>query len=535
MSPVAMSIAISAFCRGSRRDEALKLLQPSAGRRSGPDIVCFTAALTPSGGDTEEGGSWELAVGLLGLLEGQGLRPDTNFCGASVAACELGRAWRQALFFLRDLKLRRLRPGQQVLSSCASTCEKARMWELSLQLLLEAEQQGAPAAVREDGDLVFSLNAGLAACQVGGRWERALLLMKGLSGRLGLRVDGVSLGACTSACEKASHWPRALELLKQWPLRSLGLPDVVPCSAALASLQKQMIWQTCLKVLADMQQLGPRPNALAYSLAATACLTSGRSGPLPRLLRSLEVDELQIGGEVVVPQGSGSQGASGGTWLPVLALEVLEVHGAAGDAAVAALRRAVARSGVQALLLERKQKAPANSLQLTSAVQHAALPGLGSRMTGELLQQLGLLGLAGSWLPRDRRAARSAASPLLSRSSQSAREEPAAGDLAATISMVGYNSSTLSSSDPAAGNNTKNNNKDKNNNKKDNNTDNDNNDNDNSHPLTAWRWRSFGQAQSHLSSGLQRRWLPAVFSQHDRTSHAERVALLQVLAEGKAL
>ncbi|CAE8623681.1 unnamed protein product [Polarella glacialis] len=121
------------------------------------------------------------------------------------------------------------------------------------------------------------------------------------------------------ACELAGRWPRALALLRQ--LRQLGFePGVVTFSSAIGSLAGHSdLWGMALGLLHDMQILSVTPNSMTYS----SCLGSLQGSAACwrwslQLLRSLT-------GRALRPHASGLEAAAlsaaaAGHWAEALAL-----------------------------------------------------------------------------------------------------------------------------------------------------------------------------------------------------------------------
>eukprot|EP00975_Prorocentrum_lima_P018233 3842799-Prorocentrum_lima.AAC.1 len=56
---------------------------------------------------------------------------------------------------------------------------------------------------------VISYSAGISACEKGGEWEKALLLLAKMEGAK-VEADVVSYSAVISACEKGGEWKKAI-------------------------------------------------------------------------------------------------------------------------------------------------------------------------------------------------------------------------------------------------------------------------------------------------------------------------------------
>ena len=108
---------------------------------------------------------------------------------------------------------------------------------------------------------MFSFSAAISACEKGGQWERALLLLDEMR-RCGVKQDIFGFSAAISACAKGGQWERALSLLN------------------------------------EMRESGVEPNEFSYSSAIQACARAGQADVAMRLFEALEVAEA-VNAEVV--------------------------------------------------------------------------------------------------------------------------------------------------------------------------------------------------------------------------------------------
>ncbi|CAE7211461.1 EMB2654 [Symbiodinium microadriaticum] len=130
--------------------------------------IAATAAPVPE--------AWARAWSLLALVGSQGILLDTLALNAGVA---LPR-WRRAAVLLAAFPAYQLRPNSSTLATVLSSLADRALWEVALGLL------AAPSASE-----TAPINAGIAACDRGGAWQKAL----GLLTKRGLRRDEFGFGS----------------------------------------------------------------------------------------------------------------------------------------------------------------------------------------------------------------------------------------------------------------------------------------------------------------------------------------------------
>ena len=78
------------------------------------------------------------------------------------------------------------------------------------------------------------------------------------------------------ACEKGGEWQMALLLLSEMPLESL-LPNVFSFSAAISACEKGSRWQMALLLLSEMPSARVAPDRVSLNAAISACEKLGSS------------------------------------------------------------------------------------------------------------------------------------------------------------------------------------------------------------------------------------------------------------------
>ncbi|CAE7839554.1 unnamed protein product [Symbiodinium sp. CCMP2592] len=203
--------------------------------------------------------AWAHAWSLLALMGSQGILLDTLALNAAVT---LPR-WQRAAVLVAAFPAHQLRPNSSTLATVLSSLADRALWEVALGLLAaRSASETAP------------INAGIAACDRGGAWQKAL----GLLTKRGLRRDEVGFGAAQSAVGKSGDWAGALSLLSEGRLFSLRVTEV-SLAAALASSQK--VW----KAAVSLQGWAVRRMLEVAELARLALLAStGAAGIWTRSL-----------------------------------------------------------------------------------------------------------------------------------------------------------------------------------------------------------------------------------------------------------
>ncbi|CAE6965104.1 unnamed protein product [Symbiodinium sp. CCMP2592] len=167
--------------------------------------------------------------------------------------------------WLRRMRGLSLTPGG-TFSAAISACDKARQWPAALALLREAIQRSVAQG--------YCYNAAISACEKGGQWITALELFREMRAA-DLEVDAFSFAAAASACEKGAAWPASLQLHQL--LFQVGVqPNVVSFGTALAAAAAAP-WPTALELLSEMRHCRVTPNIISYNAVVHAC-EQGASG-----------------------------------------------------------------------------------------------------------------------------------------------------------------------------------------------------------------------------------------------------------------
>ncbi|CAJ1327560.1 unnamed protein product [Effrenium voratum] len=264
------SAAVSACARASAWPAAMGLICDAG---TEPDLIAVTSALTAC----QKASRWQEALALQAEAQRRALQLDIVALNSVISSCGKGSAWAAALALLQFADSQRLKPGLVTWSSAVSACERGQQWQRALRLFAQAKEQGVDAIL---------LGAAISACEKGRQWQVALGLLRAAPA-WGCRADTVAVNAALSACGKSSEWQKALELLRA--------PDAVSFDAALDAVALASEWPKVLVLLQDMEQHGFRRSEFSY-VSSLSALSSSRQWQRAMVLW----EELEKGGSANV-------------------------------------------------------------------------------------------------------------------------------------------------------------------------------------------------------------------------------------------
>eukprot|EP00438_Fugacium_kawagutii_P013329 Skav213528 [mRNA] locus=scaffold1184:39278:42157:- [translate_table: standard] len=301
---ITWNAAISACSRAKQWEHACALLDRMIKSHFQPDTITYNSSMRSLRGTGSSASRWHLAIELYSQLLKTRLLPSLTTWSTVTNICSQGNAWHVALFCVHQAlnqersfedAVHAVHAGSpkrdnvsSVLDAASVTsvliaCARSRRWQRSVQLF--ADLFSGQGTVSPD---VACFNAAISACERGGHWSGALLLLHQL--RHGsLQPDLTSVNALLSACEKGCKWqesldiflvelPRAIARLKETPSPS---DLMVTYTALLSALTRGAVWPAAFTILDDMQkkQLQPGPLHFASVLRAMSPAPCGHLGP----------------------------------------------------------------------------------------------------------------------------------------------------------------------------------------------------------------------------------------------------------------
>eukprot|EP00929_Paragymnodinium_shiwhaense_P105681 TRINITY_DN70738_c0_g1_i1.p1 TRINITY_DN70738_c0_g1~~TRINITY_DN70738_c0_g1_i1.p1 ORF type:complete len:743 (+),score=118.96 TRINITY_DN70738_c0_g1_i1:309-2537(+) len=332
-----LSSSMSACERARAWAAPLQLLLDVARSHLRPNLVLLGTALNACA----RGQRWELALRqLAGLMhcKGSGLRPDASSFGAALSAFAGAIQWNNALLLQTGAMDAAADLDGSALCSVLSSCERRGKWGealLQYRFILAAGLQLQ----------VATCNACISASRQEDRWQQAACFAQ-TTLHLAMSPTAVTRGATVDACEKAGCWAVALSLLSQPTGAALGTGDLF-CGAALAACEGEGLWQRAQALLFAM---GSRRDLLSVALVVGACDLARQPGvtALPALCSTLRSDALDLSGEAIMPGAARSSArrargdasaAAPAAPLMAAAVDKLLAHGALDGLLDASFRR----------------------------------------------------------------------------------------------------------------------------------------------------------------------------------------------------
>ncbi|CAE7512885.1 unnamed protein product [Symbiodinium natans] len=248
----ALRIATLAGAGVGRWDQALARLHRDDGVRS------YGVAIKAC----EDFAEWPAALRLLGAFEARRLASQAVALNSGLSACEKGMQWQAAIQLLSTFEDKRWKTDVITRSAAITACAVVAKWPFSLQLFHQIPRADTVA-----------LNAALAACEQGGQWQVALLMLQSAS-QLVPPLDLVSFNSALSACAAASAWEWALRLFEEVHEASLE-KDAITYSAALTAHAGASFWQEALALFEELC-LQNRADSGAAAAAIAACGTAAQ-------------------------------------------------------------------------------------------------------------------------------------------------------------------------------------------------------------------------------------------------------------------
>ncbi|CAK0904775.1 unnamed protein product [Prorocentrum cordatum] len=160
------SAGISACERGEQWQRALLLLSEMREAKLEPDVIHHAGISA-----CEKDGQWQQASSLLSEMGDMELEPNVVSYSAVISACEKDGRWQRALLLLGEMWEARLEPNVITTVPWSARARKACSGTRPCGCSVRCGRRiWSPTLV--------SYSSGLSACEKGGQWQRALLLLR---------------------------------------------------------------------------------------------------------------------------------------------------------------------------------------------------------------------------------------------------------------------------------------------------------------------------------------------------------------------
>jgi len=161
-------------------------------------------------------GQWRRALRLLREMKDNGISIDVAVYNEVLSAMAKDKKVEKALSLLVDMRDKNIAPDLASYNNCIGAC-KPDEWARALHIL---EVQMLEAGFQPDGQ---SFEWTAAACEEGGEWQRSLMLFLEI-GHRGLNSTSVGHNYALSACRQGKQWKHGLEIIAEMSKRNFE-PD----------------------------------------------------------------------------------------------------------------------------------------------------------------------------------------------------------------------------------------------------------------------------------------------------------------------
>eukprot|EP00439_Symbiodinium_sp_Y106_P051050 s3215_g6.t2 len=180
---------------------------------------------------------------------------------SNVAMATIAGAWQRCFDIFYDLRAARPLPDTIFLNTFLSSLERSCHWQLAVSML-----QTPPESSLKPNRVSF--NACLHACGEAEQLDQALQLLKSMEDHGRWRPDVISYSAVLSACARLAQWTLALDELGRMQRRHV-LPDVVALNAAMSACAEAVQWEMCLRMLQTSSARDA--DTISYNAFLKAC------------------------------------------------------------------------------------------------------------------------------------------------------------------------------------------------------------------------------------------------------------------------
>ncbi|CAK9073289.1 unnamed protein product [Durusdinium trenchii] len=229
---------------------------------------------------------WSRACGILHVMRQAQVQPNTIAYNSAITACGArSGSWFRAMQVFEQLRLLGLPAGNMSYNTVISALEYRQQWQRGLSFLEELIQWRLGKLNFATANVV-SFNSALSCCRKVSQWQRGLFLLK-VPG-----ADDVTYGTAVSACDHAWQWRWALQLLAE--ADDICRVDVMTLNSAMSACAKVQQWQPCLGLLSDMRhKTVPSKVSFTTALGALTSADTRRSYIGLQLLMEMKQQRIQ--------------------------------------------------------------------------------------------------------------------------------------------------------------------------------------------------------------------------------------------------
>eukprot|EP00397_Hematodinium_sp_SG-2012_P025842 GEMP01027031.1.p1 GENE.GEMP01027031.1~~GEMP01027031.1.p1 ORF type:complete len:507 (+),score=142.51 GEMP01027031.1:189-1709(+) len=209
---------------------------------------------------------WYVVLPTIDAMIRSGIDPTLADFTSAIRACAETHCWHTALELLREMPLRGVQPNVVTYSAAITAVARGRIansLDLSQSVFASMEQ----SAIEPD---VVCYSALISACEVGAQWQSAIRILDKMESR---RCDAnvVSFSAAINACEKARQWTAALALFKRMERQRIR-PNTITYNALLSACARSGQWRYACELLQRMEY----PDVTSHNTVISGCAKSGQ-------------------------------------------------------------------------------------------------------------------------------------------------------------------------------------------------------------------------------------------------------------------
>ena len=232
---------LAAYCRRHAWRQAVALLFAEGDA----DVVTYGMALAAC----DRLGSWQEALALLRQA------PELNvvLCNAAMSACGRAQRWAEACELLHEM------PHQQLVPDVISfnSAMRGGSWRVALLLRQQmVEQQLEPSR--------FTTSTATSLCARSNAWQAALAFLA-----LAKDLDAAAFSSVLQACGRSRRWQRSLQLFEE--LKEVVTPDVPCYNAAISAAERGGHWRGALSLWSGMRESRLRADLITRNALLSAC------------------------------------------------------------------------------------------------------------------------------------------------------------------------------------------------------------------------------------------------------------------------